>query len=68
MPRYAIAFIRPDNSLAHQVVELDSREAALRFFFFNHIRDGYTPDEEGFAYFKEDFGDPAAPLGNLIEV
>jgi hypothetical protein len=31
--QYAIAFISPKPSLIPQVVEMDSRDSALRFFF-----------------------------------
>ena len=33
MPKYAIAFAAQKPALLHQVVEMDSRESALRFFF-----------------------------------
>ena len=68
MPRYAIAFHAPSGPFIHKVVELDSREAALRFFFQNHVVEEYTRDDEGYSYFLEDFNDPASPLGSVIEV
>jgi hypothetical protein len=68
MPRYAIAFISPKPSLIHQVVEMDSRESALRFFFNQYVTQGYSQDSEGFSYFKEDFHDGENPLGNILEV
>ena len=68
MPKYAIAFVTPKPSLVHQVVEMDSRESALRLFFNQHITHGYTQDAEGFSYFKEDFSDPENPLGSILEI
>lgn len=68
MPKYAIAFAATKPAVIHQVVEMDSREAALRFFFNTYVGDGYSKDSEGFSYFKEDFSDPENPLGNIIEV
>ena len=69
MPRYAIAFVTAQPSLIHQWVEMDSRDAALRQFFQQHAAaHGYTPDNEGFAYFLEDFNGPEEPMGSILEV
>jgi hypothetical protein len=68
MPRYSIAFITPKPSLIHQVVEMDSRDSALRFFFNQFVSHGYSQDSEGFSYFKEDFGDAENPLGSMLEI
>ena len=68
MPRYAIAFISPKPGLIHQVVEMDSRESALRYFFNTYVSQGYSQDSEGFSYFKEDFADAENPLGNILEI
>ena len=68
MPRYSIAFITPKPSLIHQVVEMDSRESALRFFFNQFVTYGYSQDSEGFSYFKEDFSDSENPLGSMVEI
>jgi hypothetical protein len=68
MPKYAIAFASQKPAIIHQVVELDSRDAALRFFFNQFVGDGYSKDAEGFSYFKEDFSDPENPLGSILEV
>lgn len=68
MPKYVIAFITPKPSLVHEVVELDSRDSALRFFFNQFIMVGYSQDDEGFSYFKEDFFDPESPLGHILEL
>lgn len=68
MPRYSIAFITPKPSLLHHVVEMDSRDSALRFFFNQYVTNGYTKDSEGFSYFKEDFSDPENPLGSIQEI
>ena len=68
MPKYAIAFVTPKPSLIQKVVEMDSREAALRFFFQHHVGTSYTQDAEGYAYFIEDFNNPDEPLGSILEV
>jgi hypothetical protein len=68
MPRYAIAFITPKPSLVHHVVEMDSRDSALRFFFNQFVTNGYSKDSEGFNYFKEDFSDAENPLGSIVEI
>ena len=69
MPRYAIAFITAKPSLIHRLVEMDSREAAFRAFFNDHVAsEGYTEDAEGFAYFREDFDNPEDPMGSILEV
>lgn len=68
MPRYAIAFITKDRSVIHKVVELESRESALQFFFQNFINGEYSKDDEGYTYFREDFDDPEVPAGSVLEV
>lgn len=68
MPRYSIAFITPKPALIHQVVEMDSRDSALRFFFNQFVASGYSKDSEGFSYFKEDFSDAENPLGSILEI
>lgn len=68
MPRYSIAFITPKPSLLHHVVEMDSRDSALRSFFNQYVTVGYTQDSEGFSYFKEDFSDSENPLGSMLEI
>jgi hypothetical protein len=69
MPRYAISFVTAKPALIHQLVEMDSRDAALRAFFRDHAAaQGYTNDAEGYAYFLEDFNNPAEPMGSILEV
>lgn len=68
MPRYAIAFYTRNREFLHKVVEMDSREAALRFFFQNFVKEEYSKDEEGYSYFSEDFNDPEAPQGNILQI
>lgn len=69
MPRYAIAFITAKPALIHRLVEMDSRDAALRAFFNEHAAsEGYSSDAEGFAYFREDFEHPDEPMGSILEV
>ncbi len=68
MPKYAIAFITPKPSLVQKVVEMDSKEAALRFFFQQHVGTSYSQDAEGYSYFIEDFNNPDEPMGSILEV
>ena len=69
MPRYAIAFVTAKPALIHRLVEMDSRDAALRSFFHDHaVPEGYTDDTEGYAYFLEDFNNPEEPMGSILEV
>jgi hypothetical protein len=69
MPRYAISFVTAKPSLLHHLVEMDSRDSALRAFFNEHAASqGYTADSEGFAYFLEDFNNPEEPMGSILEV
>jgi len=68
MPRFAIAFHSPGDNLIHKVVEMDSEESALRFFFTNYLGDKYTKDDEGYNYFSEDFHDNDEPLGSIMEI
>ncbi|MBF0433046.1 MAG: hypothetical protein HQK83_17315 [Fibrobacteria bacterium] len=68
MPKYAIAFLAPNQEFLHKVVEMDTKESALRFFFQNYIGDNYSQDDEGYNYFVEDFSDTDAPQGNILEL
>ena len=68
MPKYVLAFHIQNQDFIHKVVEMDTKDSALRFFFQNYIGDTYTQDDEGFNYFLEDFNDPDAPQGNLLEL
>ena len=68
MPRYAIAFVTPKPSLIHKTVEMDSREAALKFFFKQHVSQGYSQDAEGYSYFLEDFDSADEPMGSILEI
>ena len=68
MPKYAIAFRSSESKFYHKLVELETENAALRFFFTNYVNDNYTKNEEGFNYFSEDFNDPDEPMGNILEV
>ena len=47
---------------------MDSRDAALRFFFQQHAGPNYSRDAEGYSYFLEDFNNPDEPLGSILEV
>ncbi len=68
MPRYSIAFWSKSSQLMHKIVEMDTKEAALRVFFQNFVDGEYSKDEEGYAYFREDFDDSDSPSGNVIEI
>lgn len=68
MPKYSIAFVTPKPALIHKVVEMDSKESALKFFFQQYVLQGYSQDVEGYGYFLEDFNAPEEPLGSMLEV
>jgi len=70
MPKYAIAFIVPSKTshLCHRIVEGDSKDAALRQFFNDNLKEFYSEDDQGFHYFKEDFEEESARGGSIIEI
>lgn len=70
MPNYAIAFIVPSKNsiLSHRIIEADNKDAALRRFFDEEMKEYYSEDEQGFFYFKEDFDDDRARIGSIIEL
>ncbi len=68
MARFAIAFVSAKPALIHQVVEMDSRDAALRYFFQQYVSQGYTQDAEGYSYFLEDFNSSDDPMGSVLEI
>ncbi|MBD3420800.1 MAG: hypothetical protein GF398_11840 [Chitinivibrionales bacterium] len=69
MPKFSIAFILPDenNSLKHKIVEAENKDTALRGFFKKEALEFYSDDEKGFFYFKDDFMDPNAKCGSILE-
>lgn len=67
MPRFAIATYSDQSGVQLRLVESDTKEAALRVYFQKYVQD-YTPNEEGFSYFRDDFNDPDRPLGSFLEV
>lgn len=69
MPKYCIAFKTSEGPFLHHVVETDTPEIALRFFFNEYApTSNYTKDEEGFSYFREDFSDSDNPQGSIIPI
>ncbi len=66
MPQYSIAFFSDLTGVCLKQVEAETREKALRLFFDKHVS-GYTRDDEGFVYFREDFEDADRPLGAMLE-
>jgi hypothetical protein len=68
MPRYSIAFCTSKPSLIHQLVSMETREAALLFFFKQFVGEDYSHDDEGFAYFRDDFFNAETPMGSVLEV
>jgi hypothetical protein len=67
MAKFAIAFFEENSGLKLKVVESDTKEAALRYFF-DHHSEGYSPNSEGYSYFKDDFLDSNKPFGAISEV
>jgi hypothetical protein len=71
MSKYAIAFIIPlkgNPSICHRIIEGDTKEAALRRFFDEELKECYSADDQGFFYFKDDFFDDRTQSGSIIEV
>jgi hypothetical protein len=73
MPKFAIAFIVPSKSnkiqvVRHRIIDGDAKEAALRRFFDEELKEYYSEDDQGFFYFKEDFFDEHAQSGSIIEI
>jgi len=67
MPKFAIAFKTADGPFIHQVVETETKDIALRYFFNEFAPTGsYTKDEEGYSYFHDDFLDPDQPQGSIL--
>jgi len=68
MPKFVIAFHGEEQTFLHKIIEMDTKEASLMFFFKNHVEGQYSPDEEGYTYFREDFDDPDSPMGSILEL
>lgn len=67
MALFCVAFCDDLKGVRQELIEESSAELALRKFFAQGI-DGYTPNAEGFTYFKEDFFDAEKPLGSVLEI
>jgi guanylate kinase len=70
MPNFSIAFVAPSKNtqLCHRIIEADNKEAALRRFFEEELKEYYSEDDQGYFYFKEDFTDERTRIGNMIEL
>lgn len=68
MARYAIAVISQASKVVQKVIEGEGQEVALRKFFDENMASQYSIDDQGYFYFKEDFFDPKAPVGSILEV
>ena len=68
MNKYSIAFISPGNNLLHRLIMAKTEEEALLTFFKEIKLASYTPDDEGFYYFKEDFSFGERPAGSVIKL
>ncbi|MGL1936027.1 MAG: hypothetical protein OCD01_13450 [Fibrobacterales bacterium] len=67
MARFVIAHYSEKQGTVQKVVELESQETALRFYFEQYAQE-YSNNEEGFLYFKEDFFDESKPMGSITEL
>jgi len=69
MPKFAIAFVTPtkEGVLKHRIIESADRDSALKLFFNEDVCEYYSPDEQGYHYFKEDFFDTAVNNGSILE-
>jgi hypothetical protein len=63
--KFFVAFYFEDKGLCAELVEAPSKDAALRQFFDTHATE-YSPDNEGFGYFLDDFNDKETPMGKVI--
>jgi hypothetical protein len=71
MSKYAVAFIVPlknNPSVRLRIMEGDTKEAALRRFFDEELKEYYSEDDQGFFYFKEDFFDDRTQSGSIVEI
>jgi hypothetical protein len=68
MPRYAIAIAAEKSKVLQKLVEGEGQEDALKKFFFDHMTAHYSNDEQGYFYFREDFFEPSAPIGSILEI
>ena len=68
MSKFAIAFVIPskDNLLKHKIVEGPDKDTALKTFFTEEVSEFYSNDEQGYYYFKEDFGDQGIAAGSIL--
>jgi len=67
MPRFVLSFFSDTHGLCSRLIEAEHEDGALRVFFDRHIGD-YSKDNEGFAYFREDFFDEKRPVGTIVEI
>lgn len=68
MGQYAVAVASAGGKVVQKIVEGEGRDAALRVFFNENMANQYSDDDQGYHYFKEDYFDPKAPLGSMLEV
>ncbi len=69
MARYAIAVAMPGgNKVIQKIFEGEGQEDALKKFFVEHMASNYSDDDQGYFYFKEDYFDPKAPVGSIVEI
>jgi hypothetical protein len=70
MPKFAIAFVAPDQDhpLRHRIVESSDEESAIKDFFTKEAMDSYSNDDQGFFYFKEDFSDKSTKSGSILKL
>ena len=68
LARFVIAHHSESSGNTQKIVEIETKEAALRFYFDNFVDEDYSADAEGFAYFKDDFFDEEKPHGSIIEI
>jgi hypothetical protein len=71
MSKFSIAFIVPSKNtpaVRHRIIEGETKDAALRQFFNEELKEFYSEDDQGFYYFKEDFSDDRVQSGSIIEL
>ena len=66
--RLLLSFRQKTPRHRHRIIEGETKEAALRRFFEEELKEFYSEDDQGFFYFKEDFFDDRVQSGSIIEI
>lgn len=67
LARFLIAFYNDETGNSQKLIEAETETQALEVFF-NEGVPVYSADDEGFAFFKDDFFDAQTPMGAIYEI